>query len=118
MVDKPHLDEEALAELQDVMENEFALLIQTYLNDSKERIEGLKTAVDDGDADAFAKTAHSFKGSCINIGAPRLGELCKEAESAGQNERLIDVPPVLEAIEEEFQHVTHALNTLMARGTG
>lgn len=118
MVDKPHLDEEALAELQDVMENEFSILIQTYLNDSKERIAGLKAAMDEGDADAFAKTAHSFKGSCINIGAPRLGELCKEAETAGQNECLGEVPPVLHAIEEEFQQVKNALNTLMARGAG
>jgi len=116
MVDKPHLDEEALAELQDVMENEFLTLIQTYLNDSKERIEGLKAAMDGGDADAFAKTAHSFKGSCINIGAPRLGALCREAETAGQNERLGEVPPVLDAIQEEFQQVTDALNRLMAQG--
>ncbi|WP_417545203.1 Hpt domain-containing protein [Marinobacter sp.] len=118
MVDKPHLDKEALAELQDVMENEFSILIQTYLNDSKERIESLKAAMNVGDTDAFAKTAHSFKGSCINIGAPRLGELCREAETAGKNERLSDVPPVLHAIEEEFQQVTDALNTLMMRGAG
>tara|TARA_R110002096_G_scaffold60131_1_gene150191 strand:- start:35844 stop:36200 length:357 start_codon:yes stop_codon:yes gene_type:complete len=118
MVDKPHLDEEALAELQDVMENEFPLLIQTYLNDSKERIESLKAAMNVGDADAFARTAHSFKGSCINIGAPHLGELCKEAETAGKNERLSDVSPVLQAIEEEFQQVTDALKELMIRGTG
>jgi HPt (histidine-containing phosphotransfer) domain-containing protein len=72
--------------------------------------------MDGGDADAFAKTAHSFKGSCINIGAPRLGALCREAETAGQNERLGEVPPVLDAIQEEFQQVTDALNRLMAQG--
>mgnify|MGYP004274314837 CR=1 FL=1 len=35
MNDKPHLDVEALAELQDVMEDEFDVLIQTYLADSR-----------------------------------------------------------------------------------
>lgn len=118
MVDKPHLDEEALAELQDVMEDEFEMLIQTYLKDSKERIESLKAAMKDGNADTFAKTAHSFKGSCINIGAPRLGALCRKAEKAGQEERLNDAPPVLVAIEAEFQQVTGALHTLMAGGAG
>src|SRR5690554_1499436 len=39
MNDKPHLDEEALAELKDVMEEEFDVLIQTYLADSRSRIE-------------------------------------------------------------------------------
>ena len=72
MNDKPHLDVEALAELQDVMEDEFDVLIQTYLADSRSRIDGLKEALATADPEHFAKTAHSFKGSCINIGAPRL----------------------------------------------
>lgn len=116
MVDTPHLDEEALAELQDVMEDEFEMLIQTYLNDSRERIESLKAALNEGKAEAFAKTAHSFKGSCINIGAPRLGQLCREVEKAGRDERLSDILPVLDAIEAEFQRVTEGLHTLIARG--
>ncbi|GGE58413.1 hypothetical protein GCM10011533_08700 [Streptosporangium jomthongense] len=114
MVDTPHLDEEALAELQDVMEDEFGILIQTYLNDSRERIDNLKAAIREADADAFARTAHSFKGSCINIGAPRLGELCRDAEKAGLENRLNDAAPALEAIETEFQRVTRALESLMA----
>lgn len=116
MVDKPHLDEEALAELQDVMEHEFEMLIQTYLNDSKERIKSLEQALSDGDADAFAKTAHSFKGSCINIGAPRLGMLCQDAEKAGQEKRLSEAQPAVAAIKAEFTRVTAGLDTLLARG--
>ncbi|MBK1872103.1 MULTISPECIES: Hpt domain-containing protein [Marinobacter] len=116
MVDKPHLDEEALAELQDVMEDEFETLINTYLSDSRDRIESLKKAISDGDAEALAHTAHSFKGSCINIGAPRLGALCREVEKAGQDGRLSDVQPVLDTIDAEFQRVTDALHTLMAGG--
>ncbi|WP_144822257.1 Hpt domain-containing protein [Marinobacter piscensis] len=118
MVDQPHLDEEALAELQDVMENEFGTLVETYLSDSKERIESLQKAAADGDADSFTRTAHSFKGSCINIGAPRLGELCRTAEQAGRDNRLQDVPPLLAAIETEFRQVTDAFHRLLARGTG
>lgn len=118
MVDKPHLDEEALAELQDVMEDEFEMLIRTYLNDSQERIDSLKGAMMDGDSGAFAKTAHSFKGSSINIGAPRLGELCRKAEEAGQNDSLNEASPVLDAIKSEFQRVASGLNALMARGAG
>ncbi|MGO1463399.1 MAG: Hpt domain-containing protein [Marinobacter sp.] len=118
MVDTPHLDEDALAELQDVMEDEFDMLIQTYINDSSDRIANLKTALIEGKADAFTKTAHSFKGSCINIGAPRLGELCREAEAVGRDERLGDAPPLLATIEAEFGRVTDGLHALMARGVG
>ncbi|MCK7547077.1 Hpt domain-containing protein [Marinobacter koreensis] len=115
MTDKSHLDEEALAELQDVMEDEFEVLIQTYVSDSRERIAALKRALEHQDADAFAKTAHSFKGSCINIGAPRLGELCLEAEQAGKSEDLTGADAIIQRIEEEFRTVSEMLGELLVR---
>jgi len=115
MSDKPHLDEEALAELRDVMEDEFEVLIQTYLADSRDRIRSLREALKAGNADAFTKTAHSLKGSCINIGAPRLGELCQKAEAAGKESRMEDAPALLDAIDGEFQQVTEGLDGLLVR---
>ncbi|MBU2955249.1 Hpt domain-containing protein [Marinobacter sp. F3R08] len=112
MTDKPHLDEEALAELRDVMEDEFDVLIQTYLADSRDRIRSLRDALKTSDSDAFAKTAHSFKGSCINIGAPRLGELCLKAEMAGKGSRLEEAPGLLDDIDREFQEVIERLEEL------
>lgn len=109
MNDKPHLDEEALAELKDVMEEEFEVLIQTYLADSRSRIDSLREALADQDADHFARTAHSFKGSCINIGAPRLGALCFEAEALGKAGALEQAPALLETIEIEFREVRQRL---------
>lgn len=109
MNDKPHLDVEALAELQDVMEDEFDILIQTYLADSRSRIEGLKEALATADHEHFAKMAHSFKGSCINIGAPRLGDLCFEAERLGKQANLELAPSVIERIEAEFSEVSRRL---------
>ncbi|AOY87205.1 histidine kinase [Marinobacter salinus] len=115
MNNKPHLDEEALAELQDVMDDEFEVLIQTYLGDSRERIAGLRKAIELEDADAFAKMAHSFKGSCINIGAPHLGELCMMAEVAGKENRLEDASAMVDNIETEFRTVTRMLEGLVVR---
>lgn len=114
MNDKPHLDEEALTELQDVMEDEFDILIQTYLQDSSDRISHLRSAIASSDADAFARTAHSFKGSSINIGAPRLGELCLKAEKAGKENRLDDASGVVDAIESEFEQIEHTLKRFLA----
>lgn len=115
MTDKPHLDEEALAELQDVMDDEFDVLIHTFLTDSRERIESLKQALGQQDADALAHTAHSFKGSCINIGAPQLGELCREVESAGKNHELERAPAIIGAIESEFDRVNTMLEGMLVR---
>lgn len=114
MNDKPHLDEEALTELQDVMEDEFTVLIGTYLKDSSDRIESLRGAIKASDADAFGKTAHSFKGSSINIGAPRLGELCLKAEEAAGDSRMDEAAAVVDAIETEFRRVEETLKRFIA----
>jgi len=115
MTDKQHLDEEALAELQDVMEDEFDVLIQTFIIDSRDRIATLNAALRAGDADAFTRTAHSLKGSCINIGAPRLGELCLEAEEAAKVPDLAEASRLVSAIEEEFASVIGLLEGLLVR---
>ena len=112
---KPHLDEEALAELQDVMEDEFEILIHTFINDSRERVAGLRHAIESRDTTAVAHTAHSFKGSCINIGAPQLGELCRQVEAAGKAEDLAETPALLQAIESEFHTVCGLLEGLLVR---
>ncbi|MGM0570151.1 Hpt domain-containing protein [Marinobacter sp.] len=105
MINKPHLDEEALAELRDVMEDEFDILIQTYISDSRERIQALHQALSDNDPDAFAKTAHSFKGSSINIGASRLGDLCMQIEKAGREGDLDTARQSMVELEAEFATV-------------
>ncbi|MFE8069510.1 Hpt domain-containing protein [Marinobacteraceae bacterium S3BR75-40.1] len=109
MSETEHLDHEALAELQEVMEDEFDILVNTYLSDSKVRIETLAHALADQDSDAFAKAAHSFKGSCINIGALQLGDLCFTAEKAGKEGDLSDGQAMLEAINAEFRTVSRQL---------
>ncbi|MCM0611529.1 Hpt domain-containing protein [Marinobacter sediminum] len=115
MSNKPHLDEEALAELQDVMDDEFEVLIQTYLSDSRERVASLRAAIEVEDADAFAKMAHSFKGSCINIGAPHLGQLCLAAEMAGKENRLEGASAMVDGIEAELRTVADMLEGLLVR---
>lgn len=102
MNERPHLDEEALAELQEVMEEEFDILINTYLKDSRERIDALRAALQQPDFDTFTKAAHSFKGSCFNIGAPRLGSLCQQAETAGREGRLDEADDLVGLIDAEF----------------
>ncbi|MDX1757576.1 MAG: Hpt domain-containing protein [Marinobacter sp.] len=113
MTDKPHLDEEALAELKEVMEDEFDVLITTYLSDSRDRISTLRQALEREDPEGFSKAAHSFKGSSVNIGAPCLGELCLNAEKAGRAAQLEEAAAVLDQIEREFDTVRSLFEKLL-----
>ena len=114
MNDKPHVDEQALTELKDVMEDEFDILIETFLKDSRDRISHLRKVVAENDADAIAGSAHSFRGSAVNIGAIQLGELCRQAEQAGKDQRISTALEVLHAIESEFGSVEQALKDFLS----
>lgn len=108
-MEEEHLDHEALAELKEVMEEDFEILISTYLSDSRMRIEALKAALETDDPEQYSKTAHSLKGSCINIGAMRLGHLCMVAERDGRAGDMREAPVNLASIESEFEFVSEQL---------
>ncbi len=97
-----HLDDAVLAGLQDVMEDEYPTLLDTFVADSEERLRLLHKALSEGNAQELRQAAHSFKGSCGNMGAVLLASLCKELEDAGRREALELAPALVEQIEREF----------------
>ena len=97
-----HLDSAVLATLQDVMESEYPALLDTFLADSEERVRLLLQACQADQAEALRRAAHSFKGSCSNMGATLLAELCQELETAAREEQLGKAPALIESIEREF----------------
>ncbi len=97
-----HVDCHVLATLREVMEDEFALLLDTFLTDSDERLRLLREAEAQDDASAMRMAAHSFKGSCSNMGAVLLASLCKQLEDLARREQLDGVAPLLGHIEREF----------------
>ncbi|PTQ69879.1 Hpt domain-containing protein [Pseudomonas sp. GV071] len=98
-----HLDSAVLAGLQDIMEAEYPLLLDTFVADSEERLRLLHEALRNGDGHELRLAAHSFKGSCSNMGAPLLAQLCKQLEDDSRSDTVLDdAPEVLEQIEREF----------------
>jgi HPt (histidine-containing phosphotransfer) domain-containing protein len=107
-----HLDLEALASLKDIMEDDFGLLIDTFINDSEQRIASLAQELERSDSDGVRRSAHSFKGSSSNIGAPQLTELCQLLEDRGNDGKLEGMKAQLDLIREEFDHVRTGLRAL------
>lgn len=97
-----HLDQNVLASLLDVMGEEYPVLLDTFLVDSEERQRHIHEAMAAADAQALRLAAHSFKGSCSNMGAPMLAGLCKQLEEAARRERLDEAPTLVEQIGREF----------------
>lgn len=100
-----HLDYDTLNTLKQVMEDDFALLIDTFVQDSTDRIDTLRNVITGVDSDLIRRAAHSFKGSSSNIGALQLAALCFELEKKALGNNLEDLLSDLEAIEHEFAQV-------------
>ena len=108
-----HLDHDNLTTLKQVMEDDFGLLIETFKQDSLERIKKLREVIQGQSADAIRRAAHSFKGSSSNIGAQRLSSLCAEMEKKALAGKLDDLAGDLQIIEQEFAVVESLLDDLV-----
>jgi HPt (histidine-containing phosphotransfer) domain-containing protein len=97
-----HLDRDVLSALQEVMEDEYPSLLDTFLADSEERLCVLRKAED---AAQLMNAAHSFKGSSSNMGAIHLAELCGELEQQAKREKLIGIEKLVDEIDREFSVV-------------
>ena len=94
-----HLDYNVLTALQEVMEDEYPLLLDTFLEDSESRISQLHGA---RSAQDLGQTAHSFKGSSINMGAVYLAELCRELEERAVAGSFYGIEDLVSRIDNEF----------------
>ncbi|MHC8371027.1 Hpt domain-containing protein [Pseudomonas sp. MDT1-85] len=94
-----HLDRDVLSALQEVMEDGYPELLDTFLADSEERLTLLRKAEN---AEQLMNAAHSFKGSSINMGAIRLAELCNELEQRAKQKSLEGIETLVGEIDGEF----------------
>ena len=104
-----HIDQDTLRELRGVLGGDFSVLVSTYLDDSGKRLAMLRDALAAADGVALRETAHSLKGSSLNIGATRLAGLCLTVEQAARAGALQGAAAQVEAIAAEFRLVSELL---------
>lgn len=101
MVDM-HIDHKVLRDLREVMEGGYLQLLETFLEDSEQRLSQLHKA---RDAVELGLAAHSFKGSSSNMGAKALAELCRQLEERVKQPPLNDIEVLINQIDREYEAV-------------
>ena len=104
-----HLDLDALNTLKPVMEDDFPLLIDTFIQDSSSRIANLRQLIQGNDADLIRRMVHSFKGSSSNLGALQLAALCAAIEKKVLAGNFNGLAADLAELEHEFAQVEQSL---------
>lgn len=74
------LDEEHLAQLREVLEDEFRDMLSAYLLDARSKREIIVLAAAARDGSRLREAAHNMKGSARNMGANALAERARSLE--------------------------------------
>ncbi|MCW8878785.1 MAG: Hpt domain-containing protein [Kangiellaceae bacterium] len=106
------LDSTIISELQEIMGEDLGMLLETYVEDTQQKIEQLKSEIKEKNTDSIRRTAHSIKGSSKNVGATELADWCQQMETGAREENLQDVDIQLANIESSFQNVCDAIQSL------
>ena len=99
-----HLNLEQLSELKEVLEDEFSVLITTYLEDAQLRQQMITAAISAKDYEAARLAAHSLKGASAN-----LAEICEHLEHDCRAGRYENCEVYNQQIVEEFVVVKNEL---------
>jgi len=96
--------------LRDLLGDEFAALIDAYLEDTEQFVREMQDACEGDDINAIEIPAHSMKSSSANIGAMQLSNLAKELEEQIRSGSPVNVEEQVMALADEFDRVSQQLN--------
>ena len=106
------LDRSVLASLRELQQEGepdiMRELIELFLSDVPPQLVALREAVEAGDANSVERVAHTLRGSCGNMGAVGMEDICAELEEIGRSEDQRDAPALASRLEEEFRRVRAA----------
>jgi HPt (histidine-containing phosphotransfer) domain-containing protein len=86
-----------------------AELLSTFFEDSPRQISALRTALAEGDADAFRRAAHSLKSNSASLGAMGLSARAKELEMMAKAGSLDGAAAAVDDLAGEYARVENAL---------
>ena len=104
------INHEQFIDMRDLLEDDFAELIQSYTTDSEQRIVALRTALANNDNANGFEAAHSLKGASATLGATQLEVLCGELQDRCRQQNIGAQATVIEKISIALQDVEQEIN--------
>jgi HPt (histidine-containing phosphotransfer) domain-containing protein len=114
----PIIDHGALAGLREAQEvgapEVVRETIAIFLADGALRLDLIRRAVAERDAEAIHRVSHAFRASGLMLGARRLAAACQMLETIGVEGRVDDAEPALERVVFEFALAQRTLRRIAA----
>ncbi len=104
------IDEEQFADMQELLEDDFASLLQTYFIDSLQRIELMRAAQAINDNANGFEAAHALKGASATLGATQLDLLCGQLQDTCREQKIGEQAALIEQISVALRDVEQEIN--------
>ena len=109
----PVLDTALVAELRDIMGQDYPMLVAAWGRDAAQRLEELTDARQADNVEALRRAAHTLKGSSSNLGAARLAALCAHLEQKVTSLNETEIDARLVAIDTAVSEAGEALQATL-----
>ncbi len=83
--------------------------IDLFVNDATHRLQVMRAALGDRQAELIAREAHALKAGCLQIGASSMAALCRGLQERGRGGSLEGVAASLQRLENEFGRTRETL---------
>jgi len=103
---------EDLAQLKEIMEDEFEMLTTMFIEDSSQLVEQIKELYAAGNAADLRVAAHTLKGSSSNMSALGFSEICKIIEDKAKEGDLNGLDDTIEQLSAAHPQVIQILQSV------
>ncbi|MEN8178497.1 MAG: ATP-binding protein [Pseudomonadota bacterium] len=111
------LDSIVLKELYEIMDDDFVIILESYMANAPRLMNRIKSAIKNGDLEALVTSAHPLKSSSANVGAVQLSVLARELEFKARQEDASDLPEIYQQTVEVYRRSIAELEKLVLQGT-
>ena len=114
MADGPVVDPQALDRLREWGGDKLlAQMVRLFLDNSVNRMDQIRSGVENSDPEEAEKGAHSLKSSAANVGVMAVREIAAEMEGLATKGDINSVRSMLPGLETAYSEARAALETLL-----
>ena len=108
----PLIDQQVLASLKELMEEEFPALINSYIEDAPKLLADIRSSSKEADREVLVRAAHTLKSSSNNLGAVQLAVVAETVEKQSQANKLSFVATLIPSLQATLNETIEALTNV------
>ncbi len=105
----PLIDQQVLAALKELMEEEFPALINSYIEDAPKLLADILSSSKEADREILVRAAHTLKSSSNNLGAIKLAMIAETIEKQSQDNKLSVAATLIPSLQGALDETIEAL---------